>query len=314
MLHRSLTIVVAMIILSMGSASTAAHAQEWSANPNSQSALAVSPAILEHVLTPGQPTSFTIEVRNITSFPLPIRSFVRGLTTEKHTTDLSEPELARLDASRWFTINEPDFILQANQARNVTGVINPPQDADPGGHYATIFFQPLIPAEALSQSTAYINARVGVLSFLVVKGEITKKAELKGGLQTDRLVQNGPVIFKFSVHNSGNVHLIPKGKVAIFNIFGKHVADVPVPSGAVLPGSSREYSMQWAAARPGKYRAELMLGYGSDGVQPPATVSFWVLPGAGYLIGFMLLAGFLLAVFKTRRRWRLAWQELRTKS
>lgn len=304
------TIVAVLTILVIGTGT--GNANTTTDTSVSKSALAVSPAIIENILTPGEPSSFTVEVRNITGFPLPIKSFVRGLTTEDHTSDLSQDEKARLDASQWFAIEEPDFILQPNQSRTVKGVINTPADADPGGHYATIFFQPLVPAEALSPSTAYINARVGVLSFLIVKGDIDQGAEFKSGIQTSKLVRHGPIAFTFSVHNSGNVHLLPTGKVAIYDTFNKHVADLTIPPGVVLPNSSREYTMEWEGAGPGKYRAELSIEYGADGQQlPKSSVGFWVVPWVGLLFSLIALGTGIFFVLKTRKRWQHAWQELR---
>lgn len=278
----------------------------------SKSALAVSPAILETVLTPGEPSGFSVEVRNITDFPLPIKSFVRNLTAESHTTDLSADEQARLDASKWFNVKDPDFILQPKQSRTVTGTVQTPMSADPGGHYATIFFQPLVPAEALSPATTYINARVGILAFLVVKGDEVQKLELKKGITTDTLVQEGPINFAFSLHNSGNTHLLPHGKIAIYDMFGKHVADIDTPAGVVLPGTTREYSVAWdGPPLPGNYRVDLLITYGPDTAALPKTsVSFWVIPWTGLIVGTVSLGVIILFIFKTKHRWYRAWNAL----
>ncbi len=311
LLCRRFVLTVALLTVLVAGTILPVEAQTADTTTVTQSALAVSPAILENILTPGEPSAFSVEVRNITNFPLPIKSFVRGLTTEAHTSDLSEEEQKRLDASQWFVIEEPDFILQPNQSRKVSGTIQTPIDADPGGHYATIFFQPLVPAEALSPSTAYINARVGVLSFLIVKGDISQSAELKKDLQTTKLVRRGPITFTFSVHNSGNVHLLPTGKVAIYK-FNMHVADITIPPGVVLPNSSREYTVEWEGAGPGKYRAELSIEYGADGLQlSKSSVSFWIVPWVGLLFSLITLGVGVFFVIKTRRRWHHVWQELR---
>ncbi len=282
----------------------------------SKSALAVSPAIIESVLTSGEPSPFTVQVHNLTNFPLPIKTFVRGLTAESNTSDLTHDEQTRLDASLWFDIKDADFILQPNQIRTVTGTIRTPADADPGGHYATIFFQPLVPTEALSPSTAYINARVGVLAFLIVKGEINQKAELKSGVQTNGLVQGGPISFTFSLHNAGNVHLLPTGTLVIKDISGKHVAELAIPQGTILPNSSREYTMEWGEASfINQYTAELTLDYAgnSDNTLPTTTVTFWVVPWVGLLFWAICLALIVLFVIKTHKRWRRVWREIRGK-
>lgn len=273
-----------------------------------QSALAVSPAIMEEVLTPGEPLSFSINVHNITNSPLPIKSFVRNLTVQ--SADLEKTDRDRLDASRWFSITEPDFILQPNQVRTVEGKILAPADASPGGHYATIYFQPLVPEEALSPSMAYINTRVGVLAFLVVKGEIEQKAELGKSLRTKGFIRSGPAEFSFSIHNSGNVHLIPAGELKVFDWRGRQVAKLPIPTNLILPDSTKKYAMRWdPPGVVGKYRAELALTYGADRVAlPKTTVTFWMVPWLEAVVGALLLCAIFFIFNRTRRKWRKAWR------
>lgn len=302
-------IIVAMLAVLILCTPLIVKAQSQDANITSKSALVVSPAILEHVLTPGEPVPFTVQVQNVIDFPLPIKGFVRGLAVEEHT-DLSKDERARLDASQWFTIENPDFILQPKQVRTVTGTIQPPANADPGGHYATVFFQPLVPAEALSPTMVYVNARVGVLSFLIVKGDIDQKAQLKTGLKTAGLAQGGPIEFTFSIHNSGNVHLLPSGKVAIYNMFNTRVANLDIPRGIVLPNSSREYTIKWdGPGASGKYRAELTAEYGPENLKLTKTTTiFWIVPWVKILLGSVLLAAAVLLARRIRRRGRRAWR------
>src|SRR4051812_36555916 len=64
-----------------------------------QSALSVSPAIIEETLTPGKNTSFTLHVRNITDSPLPVAAFARPFTVQ--STQLEKTDHDRLDASQW---------------------------------------------------------------------------------------------------------------------------------------------------------------------------------------------------------------------
>jgi|SRR5688572_5599228 len=284
-----------------------AAAEELQQQPASaQSALAVSPAIMEEVLTPGEQIPFTLNVHNVTNFPLPIKAFVRNLTVQSE--EFEKTDQARLDASRWFSINEPDFILQPNQVRTVEGTISPPVDAAPGGHYATIYFQPLVPAEALSPSMAYVNSRVGVLAFLVVKGEIEQKVAFDKSLQTAGLIRSGPIEFEFSLRNSGNVHIVPTGKLTVYDWRGRQVAQSDVPNGIILPDATKHYTMQWdPPGFAGKYRAELSITYGTDQTAlETSVVNVWMLPWIEAAVGILLLGALFFLVRRTRRRWRKA--------
>jgi len=241
---------------------------------------------------------------------LPIKAFVRNLTAQ--STGAKEVESSRLDASQWFTIDEPDFILQPDQTRTVQGTIKPPTNASPGGHYATIFFQPLVPQEALSPSTAYVSARVGALAFLIVRGDIVQKASLEGGLRAPSMTRHGPVDFAFTVHNAGNVHLMPSGKLVVYDWHGKQVDTLTIPARIVLPDASKEYSLHWQPPSPlGKYHAMLSLSYSTERTGLSAGVSVWVVPWLELLVGTILLPAVLWFTVKTRRRWRRAWHALR---
>lgn len=277
----------------------------------SKSALAVSPAIIEEVLTPGEPTSFTLQVHNVTNFPLPIKGFVKNLNVQSEELEKTDKE--RLDASQWFVIEEPDFILQPDQLRTVKGIIQTPADATPGGHYATIYFQPLVPEEALSPAMAYVNAKVGVLAFLIVKGDIEQKAELAEPLHTTGLVRHGPIKFTFAIRNTGNVHLMPTARLMIYDVRGRKVETLKTPIGLTLPNSTKQYTVEWkGGSRLGKYRAELVVSYGPENTElPKTTANFWIMPWIEILTISLLIAGIVWFVRKTRRRWRRTWKALR---
>lgn len=303
-------ILVTGLVVSVALVSPVTAASQTPANP-SQSALAVSPAIMEQVVTPGVAQKFTVRVSNITPFPLPIKSSVRGFSLV--STDLEKTEQSRLNSSGWFEITDPDFILQPKQVRQVSGTIHPPADATPGGHYATMYFQPLVPAEALTPSTAYLSAKVGVLTLLVVRGDIEQQAAFQDTLHTQGMIRRGPARFSFSIHNSGNVHLQPSGKLVITS-GDKQVGTVDVPAGVILPDSTKKYELEWNVPRAvGKYTAQLQLDYGDDTAPqlPKMTVTFWVMPWLEMLIGAVLAGATGLFVWKTHGRMGAAWRVLR---
>lgn len=309
-----ITIAMAVLVLvAIGANPPRVNAQSKNAKEIvSKSALGVSPAIMEQALTPGKLTEFTVQVHNVTNFPLPIKSYVRDLRLQGET--LSESARARLDASRWFTIEEPDFILQPKQVRTIKGMLQAPSNAAPGGHYATLFFQPLVPEEALSPSMAYVNTKVGVLVFLVVKGDIKEEATLGKPLQASSPMQQSPVSFTFSIRNSGNVHLMPTGKIKLYDWRGRLADTLNVPPGIVLPNTVKEYVMTWRPpSKLGKYRAELTIGYGGEQTQLQKTiVNFWIVPWLNTVFPVLFLSIVTIVLYKTRRRWRRAWQALKS--
>jgi hypothetical protein len=278
------------------------------ASQTSASALQVGPAIIEKVLTPGKATAFSVQVKNITNFPLPIKGFVRDMNPE--AAKLPEAERKRLDASKWFTLADPDFILQPSQTRVVQGSVLAPVKVTPGGHYATIFFQPLVPDVALSPTMAYISARVGVLAFLVVKGDLKQELRLERPLATESLRRHGPVDFSFAIHNSGNVHMLPTGYLRVYNWRGSEVAKLALSPGVVLPGTTKPYVLQWKTDDlVGVYSAQLDLLYGDDrSVLQSKLDRFWVVPWIEALVVVGVVAAWLALRHKTKRRWGKAWR------
>ena len=278
--------------------------------PPTQSALAVSPAITEQVLTPGKPTRAVVRVTNITRIPLPIKSSVKNLTLNEALLPDASKDI--YDASTWFTLEPADFILQPNQTKDIAVSILAPAKATPGGHYATVYFQPLVPTEALSPSMAYLNARVGVLAFLIVRGDIHEQAKLSEPVMP-RIKQFGPVEIKLPVTNSGNVHLLPEGKVFIRDFRGRTVSTLALPTGLVLPKTVREYKLIWDNhGRIGYFTAQAQLTYGTDKqTVQTETVGFLIFPWLPVLLIAAAVTLVTWFIIRTRTRWTAAWQALK---
>jgi hypothetical protein len=283
------------------------------ADTPTKSALSVNPAITEEVLTPGTTSVEKVRVTNITSVPLPIKGSIKNLIMQESLIPAADKSI--YDASAWFTLNPSDFILQPNETKEITVSIATPAQATPGGHYATVYFQPLIPSEALSPSTTYLTARVGVLSFLVVKGAIVEQASLSA-LHIPTLEQFGPVPIKVAAVNSGNVHLLPKGDVVVRNWRGKQVSKVDLPTGLVLPKTVKNYTVVWKNhAKYGYFTAQAAMTYGADNEQVrTAKTGFWVIPWLPLLMFVALIVATVWFVRRTHRRWKAAWDILRGKA
>ncbi|MEA2020526.1 MAG: hypothetical protein U9M98_02290 [Patescibacteria group bacterium] len=274
-----------------------------SAEPE-KAALGVSPVIIELILERGRSTEKKITVFNITNFPLP----VKGNTESFFVLEDVEPGAEEIfDVSSWVSIEPADFILQPREHKEVKISIDVPPEAEPGGHYASIYFQPLIPVEVLSPQTAFLTARVGTLGFFVVQGEIVEKAEL-GELEVRTLQQFGPVDFKFPIRNAGNVHLLPAGEVIITGFLGNEKEKLEISPSAILPQTTKEITAQWDKKYLfGKFSVEVNISYGSENKKLVAgPVDFWVVPWLSLLIGGSLLTAVLVFCIMFRRRVGLA--------
>lgn len=269
----------------------------------SESALAVAPAILEAVVDPDSPLTTEIYVANNTNFPLPVKGQIGPFLANE---PISDSNSALFNASAWFTLEPADFILQPQETKLIKATISPPPDAVPGGHYATIYFQPLIPEGALTSGTTISLARVGVLTFLITPGDILESLELTAE-PVSQFRFAGPITFHPTVKNLGTVHLMPTGSLQITNWQGKPVADLSAEPGIVLPHTEKSFALTWNHHfLLGKYQAILQLKYGIDQNPLSYTWDFWVVP-LHLIIPLLLALTFVLKLFIVgKERVRLA--------
>lgn len=268
-------------------------------------ALQVGPAIIETIMAPDEmPEETSISIYNSTNFPLPIKGAVREFLAREEI----EPRAKTIfDASSWITLDPADFILQPKATQTVAVSIDPPQNAEPGGHYATIYFEPLIPQEVISPENSYISERVGVLVFLIMKGDIVQSARM-GTARTIPFRQFGPIDFAIPIKNEGNVHLRPAITIDIYSMRNKKVKQLIVPSSIVLPRTTKIYQTQWDKKfLLGKFRAQAHALYGSEGKKLTSEmIEFWVIPWVSLLILFCILTFFIICFTLLKARLRLA--------
>lgn len=213
----------------------------------------------------------------------------------------------------------PDVTLAQDEKQEVPYTITIPQDADPGGHFAAIFWS-TSPPKTEQGGGVSIGAKVGVLILLKVSGEI----EEGGGVlefsakDKQKFFSSLPVIFIYRFQNGGDDRIKPEGEITIKNMFGRTSAILPAnrSEGNVLPQSIRKFEMIWEKEDSnkqetvddkegfltglkrewnnfafGRYTAELNLEYGTEGETAQASFSFFIIPWR--ILGIIL---FILAV------------------
>lgn len=259
--------------------------------------LGITPAIIEKVVSTVKPIKGTLEIFNLTNFPLPIHAFISSFSP-KDLIDIPENKRSIYDASEWITVNEPDFILQPKSRRIILYSIKAPKNAEPGGHYATIFFQPLVPEQVLSPQNLYIIERVGTLVLLTVPGDITENIKI-ANFSVPHFSQFGPVPLTLSLENTGNTHVRPRGKIEIVNFQGKVIFAIPLNEGLIIPGTTKTYTIPFGNKNTfGKFYARATILYGTDQQHITATSnSFWVVPYISIVtisIAIIVIALFLL--------------------
>jgi len=264
------------------------------ASPDSQT-LGVSPAIIEEVLTPGEPTTTKITLFNVTDSPLPVRSSVDSfLVVDEICLDRGK----NFDVSAWISLDPVDLIVPAQNSRQVEVTVLPSKNAEPGGHYATIYFQVLLPEQKTSFWTSPVSARVGVLGLFIVKGKVVKEASL-GQPQVAKLNQLGPIDFLIPIINQGNVHLFPQVNLKVSRASGQEITTLTVPKRLVLPGTTKQLGVVWPKRFVfGRFVAQAFWALDQGEIISSPPISFWVIPWLPILVLLVVLV--LLVIFRKR--------------
>jgi hypothetical protein len=284
-------------------------------------ALAVSPVLYDYEIAPGAGKQGTITLVNDTetadTFSLEVKNFVaQGEEGAQQYLDEQEPS----DLASWITVNRPSVTLGPGQSADFPFAVNVPSGAEPGGHYASIFFSRK--ASNANGTGVGIGGKVGVLILVNVPGDVREDARIEsfnvqGPLIRDRL----PVYFDLRIHNLGSVHFRPRGSLVVKNLFGRLVEQTSVnpKNAAVLPNSIRRVESVWANTLTedpstsfwsgvmnewhnfafGRYEATASVIYGSKAGQLASqSVTFWVIPWRILLIALGALV-VLVALVKT---------------
>lgn len=203
-------------------------------------------------------------------------------------------------ASPWFTLEKSEFVIPANQTMQIVVLINVPDDALPGGHYAGVFFQP-VAARNMKKTVSYTAAQVGSLFAITVPGDIKFDALIKDFRTKLDVFEFGPIDFTAVIENQSDTHITPKTNIVIHDMFGRKLADVPVNDVNIFPYTSRTLQATWETVWGlGRYSATLSSAYG-PGMLASRTTYFWIMPYRILAaIGVVLLV--LLALIISIRR------------
>ena len=203
--------------------------------------------------------------------------------------------------------------LGPGESINLPIAIDIPANADPGGHYAAIFFLTEPPGSDEAGSVA-ISAKLGTLILLRVNGDFVEDANILEFGTTDRqkFFTHLPVQFYYRFQNSGASHVKPVGDIQISNLLGmtSKILVANPQDGSVLPQSIRRFMSVWSEnggekkqeavidlpkgdelkywdavnyqARNflfGRYTSSLKVAFGSDGLQSESSeFVFYVIP------------------------------------
>lgn len=274
-------------------------------------ALSLVPPSLEFRVGPGEVVTDQIKLYNEEEQTLTVTSSTANFGAKNET---GQPvfyfDAPTADLSSWIKLEAAPLTIKPGDRVTVPFTISVPKNAEPGGHYAGIFFD----SGAPTSGQVGIQSKLGALVILSVTGDIRESATLaeigiaNGQTKFSRL----PTSFFARVQNNGNVHLRPAGNITVTNMFGKKTAIIPVneAKGAVLPASTRRFEETWTKNNDGvssggfwseiraewrnfalgSYTATYALTYGQTAQNLTGSLSFTVFPWRLLLVELLVLA------------------------
>jgi hypothetical protein len=231
---------------------------------------------------PGEKIQTKIRVRNNSDETISLESIIKdyivkddGVTPIPVEEDVSN----RWSLAAWMVVTPNQHNLAPRETAQISVLIEIPDDALPGGHYAMVLHRPasLVAAED-QQSASAINQQVGTLFYVIVDGPINEEAFIRN-FTFKKFQEFGPIPFSFKVDSQADIHISPTFKIDIFNMFGKQIDSFSLESQNIFPYTTRSFDglwrQQWGF---GLYKAQITMSFGQAGNLGIASSQFWILP------------------------------------
>lgn len=295
-------------------------AQQSKANQqvNQGNGLRISPVRHDVTIEPGKGQTVDVYVENISGSTAELKGVVNDFVASEDESGkprvlFDEKDSAPSHGLKNYVAPIQVFRLQPGEQKVVKVTVNIPADAAGGGYYGAVRF---LPTNTTSDKNVSLSASVGSLILVTVPGDVKEQLGIigfnvsRGGgdkAKASSFFTSGKDLqLNMRFKNSGNVQASPFGKV-ILKKGGKEVASYEVnniqPRGSILPDSVRRFEQKLGdkADGLGKYTLEGNFGYGAGGQLLTGKTTFYVVPTLFVVLGIILVAALLIAIFALPR-------------
>jgi len=287
--------------------------------PLTSHALTISPPRVELEADPGVTISGKMKLINGEESDQTFYSSFENFEAKGETGVPSFIE-SKEDLAGWMSTNSQITVKKGEEVV-IDYSITVPKNAEPGGHFAAIFWNTTPP----QNSQIAVGAKIGMLVLLKVSGPIKEG----GGIlefstkNNQKFFTSLPVNFFYRFQNSGADRAKPKGEIKIKNILGitSNKVDANPVEGNILPNSIRRFEMTWENSDKnyisqaedgfilkffnnvkqewhnfafGRYKADLNIVYGSQNIPAFSSVALWVFPWHLLLITLIIVIAIVL--------------------
>jgi P pilus assembly chaperone PapD len=271
--------------------------------------ISVWPTRVELTVNRGEQANKIIHIHNQGSEPITIKAYASDFAIDREGSFIFlEPGDESYSAARWLSIGEQEFELAAGETKEVEVVVSAPDEVEPGGHYAAIFFEAMPPQR---EGAVWISTRIPTLFYITIPGvtgaDVIASADIIS-LQLPGVTGRGPVAMGAVVRNSGNVHLTVAGK-AYFGASTGGSSELDLGQAVILPDSDALLKGEWQESPFfGRVKANVVIGYldhNGELVNKSQTAEFWVVPWSVVGIIVFVIGIAIPAIVVISRRYRL---------
>lgn len=268
----------------------------------SQIKLVVSPPRIDLSAQPGDTLQQIVKISNSDeNQEITVKAYpVDFIVADNAGTPIQVTESAsgRYLASPWFTLDQTEITIPPMQTIQVVAIITIPQDALPGGHYAGVFFEPVI-SKSQGKTASYTTSQIGSLFGITIDGDIKYDALIKDFSVKNIVSEFGPIDFDIEIENQSDTHIKPTSNIIIHDMIGRRLADLPLNEVNIFPFTSRFLKSTWENVWGlGRYTATLTAAYG-PGLVATRVIYFWIMPYrliAAILIIIVVLVGLFVSI------------------
>ncbi|MBN2169247.1 MAG: hypothetical protein JW738_08385 [Actinobacteria bacterium] len=230
----------------------------------------IFPAKTELLAVPGSSFEFYVNVHNLGAETEELKVyFMDYYIKENNEFVFDEPGHYSYSCASWMSSAENEITVPPGVIyRSKFGMTVPP-DAEPGGHFAVIFFEQMpVPGSPPVKT----RPRIGALVLATVPGEIVREGVIESVEVTSTwfwpsrkipIFPQKKIVARIVFYNKGNVHITVRGKLTFSPTFGWGSGTVFFEEITVLP-DTRRYMEAVIPDPPwvGSYEARAQVEYG----------------------------------------------------
>ncbi len=277
---------------------------------NSANSLKISPLRTDIEIARGASKTVKVTVTNLTNAPISIapveNDFVAGDEKGTPALILDADKYAPSHSLKRFMVPLDNVTIPAKQAKEVAVTIKVPKDAQPGGYFGALRFEP-----AALGSGGQVNLSLSSASIilLTVPGEVVQHLNLtnfnvqQSGKTNSFFTTPNDLSVLARFENTGGIQLAPFGKVSVTQ--GDKVVystdfNQSNPKQMTLPGYARRWTIPIEKVGTfGYYTVSATFTYGTKNQTIDVKTSFWVIPVWMMIAAAALLVVIIIAIILT---------------